>query len=135
MAYGDGPAVHVELVHGDAETVAAVDYLHRESFIEFPEIDVFDLQSVALEQFGHSEDWTDAHFVGFTAGDLEAAENHLVGDAPLVGTLTGHEQGGGSSVGQLRGIPCRYRTLSAVGIEVGLEREQCFERGLGAIAL
>src|SRR4051794_8259426 len=52
----------------------------------------------------------------------------------MIGTFARHQECGGSTVGKLRGVPCRDRTLTAVGIEVGLEREQAFERGVRAIA-
>ena len=81
MADGDRSAVHVQLVHGDAETIAAVDDLHGESFVEFPEIDIVDVKALALEQFGDGKYRADAHLVGFATGDLEAAENQLVRDA------------------------------------------------------
>ena len=77
MADGDGSAVHVELLHRDAQTVAAVNYLHGESFIEFPEINVFSFQTLAPQQPGYSKNWSDTHFIRFAAGDLEAAENQM----------------------------------------------------------
>ena len=40
MADGDRAAVDVEPIVGDAEPVAAVDHLHRERFVQLPEIDV-----------------------------------------------------------------------------------------------
>src|ERR1700730_9084798 len=46
-------AVHVELFRIDAQLVAAIDDLHRESFVQFPEVDIVDGQSVPLEQPGH----------------------------------------------------------------------------------
>src|ERR1043165_8028154 len=42
MAERDRPAVHVEPVIGDAELVAAVDHLHGEGLVEFPQVDVRD---------------------------------------------------------------------------------------------
>ncbi len=93
MADGNRSAIHVEFVHGDAEPVAAIDDLDGESFVEFPEVDVFDFQSLALEQLGHGEDGADAHFIGLATGDLKAAENQFVGDAEFVGALARHEQG------------------------------------------
>ena len=44
VADGDGAAVDVEAIVGDAELVAAIDHLHRERFVELPEIDVVDLR-------------------------------------------------------------------------------------------
>src|SRR5215510_12561235 len=50
MAERDRATAHVELVVRDAELVAAVDHLHREGFVELPEIDVRDGLARALEQ-------------------------------------------------------------------------------------
>ena len=69
VADRNGTAVHVELLRIDAQTVAAVDHLDSESFVEFPEIDVFDLEALALQQFRNGKDRADAHFIGFAAGD------------------------------------------------------------------
>src|ERR1700690_879598 len=127
MANRDRSAIHIELVHGDAETVATVNYLDSESLVEFPEIDVFHFQSLSPQQFRYGKHRADAHFIGFATCDLEAAENQLIRDTEFVGPQARHEEGGGSTVGKLGRISCRYRTLTAVGIKVGLEREQSFQ--------
>src|ERR1700742_2783303 len=56
MADRNRAAVDVELVGIDAELVAAIDHLDRKGFIEFPEIDVVDLQAVALEPPRYGDD-------------------------------------------------------------------------------
>src|SRR5262249_38955793 len=45
---GDRAAVRVELVHGNAELVAAVDDLRREGLVELPHVDVVHLEPGAL---------------------------------------------------------------------------------------
>src|SRR6185295_1849343 len=40
MADRDRAAIDVEPVHRDAELVGAIEHLHRERLVEFPEIDV-----------------------------------------------------------------------------------------------
>src|SRR4051812_2836186 len=104
MADGNGAAVHVQLVHWDAEAIAAINYLHRKCFVEFPEIDIVNFQALALKQFGDGEYRADAHLVGFATGDLEAAKNQLIRDTELIGAFARHEESGGSSVGKLRGV-------------------------------
>src|ERR1700754_3533277 len=42
MADGDRAAIDVQLFRIDAELVAAVDHLHRECLVQFPQIDVVD---------------------------------------------------------------------------------------------
>ena len=40
------PPFTLSLAGIDSQAVAAVDHLHRERLVQFPEVDVFDLQSV-----------------------------------------------------------------------------------------
>src|SRR6266852_5999976 len=135
MAYRDRSAIDIELFHGNAETVAAVNNLNCESFVEFPKVDVVDLEVLTPEQFGNGKHRANAHFVGLAAGDLEAAKDELVRNVEFIGTLARHKKCGGGSVRELRRVPCRHRALSAVGIEMRFQREQSFQRGVGTIAL
>src|SRR5581483_954353 len=56
MADRDRSAVDVQFFRVDAELVAAVDDLDGECFVQLPEIDVADLESMTLEQPGHGVD-------------------------------------------------------------------------------
>src|SRR5207248_10319616 len=47
---GDGAAVDVEAVVGDAEAIAAVDDLHREGHVQLPQPDVVEADPGALEK-------------------------------------------------------------------------------------
>jgi len=49
VADGDRAAVDVEQLVGNAQLVAAVDYLHGEGLVQLPQADVVHLQAVALE--------------------------------------------------------------------------------------
>src|SRR5205085_10886862 len=49
MANRDRAAIDVELFRIDPELVAAIDDLHRECFVQLPEIDIVDLKSMTLE--------------------------------------------------------------------------------------
>src|SRR5262245_3181717 len=64
---GDGPAVDVEVLHRNAQLVAAVHRLAGESFVELPEADVVHLEPLPLEQERYRKHWTDPHFVGLAA--------------------------------------------------------------------
>src|ERR1700730_1981882 len=75
MTDRDRTAVHVELFRIDAELVAAIDHLHREGFVQFPEIDIVDLETMTLEKPRHGVDRADPHLVGFTTCRDEAAED------------------------------------------------------------
>ena len=87
VADRDRAAVDVELVVRDAELVAAVDHLHGEGLVQLPQVDVVDLQAVALEQPRHREDRADAHLVRLAAGDAEAAEDAERREPALLGEL------------------------------------------------
>ena len=45
----DRAAIDVELFRIDPELVAAIDHLYREGLVQFPEVDIVDLESVPLE--------------------------------------------------------------------------------------
>src|SRR6516162_4993662 len=49
MADGDGAAVDIQFFGIDAQAVAAVDNLHGERLVKFPQVDVVDFEAVALE--------------------------------------------------------------------------------------
>src|SRR3569623_2855311 len=67
MANRDRAAVDVVLGGIDAELVARVEALAGEGLVELPEIDVVDLQAVALQELRHREDRADAHLVRLAA--------------------------------------------------------------------
>src|SRR5262249_13286611 len=77
MADGDRAAVRIELVHGDAELVAAVDHLRGEGLVQLPHADVLELDAGPLEQLRNRVHGPDAHLVGLAAGYGEAAEDQL----------------------------------------------------------
>src|SRR5262249_54027127 len=57
----DGAAINIETLIGDAELVAAIDYLAGECFVQFPQADIVHLQPVALEQFRNRVHRSDTH--------------------------------------------------------------------------
>jgi hypothetical protein len=89
----------------DAELVAAVDDLHGEGLVEFPQADVVDLQAVARSSsLGIGEDRADAHLVRLAAGDGEAAEDAERLEAALLGELRVHHHAGRGAVRELAGV-------------------------------
>src|SRR5690606_40864700 len=86
----DGAAVDVEPFPGNAELVAAVDDLHGERLVEFPDADVLDLEAGLLEQLRHSKYGADAHLVGLATDDLETAVNAERLQAALLRFLVVH---------------------------------------------
>src|SRR6266478_5075135 len=88
----------------DAELVARIEALAGERLVEFPQIDIPDLQAMTLQQLRHREDWADAHFVRLTArrrpGD-EAAERM---ESALFGILGFHQHHGRCAIRKLAGV-------------------------------
>src|SRR5882757_1972916 len=68
MADRDRAAIDVVLLGIDAELVARIEALAGKRLVEFPEVDVADLQPVALQQLRHRVDRSDTHFVRLAAG-------------------------------------------------------------------
>src|SRR3954467_3306727 len=104
MADRDGAAVHVEALVRDTELVAAVHHLYGERLVQLPQVDVRHLLAGRLQELRHGEHWADAHLVGLTTGDREAAI-----DAkrlqPSPGSFSGtHDDRRGSAVGELAGV-------------------------------
>src|SRR6202012_2229670 len=64
MADRDRAAVDVVLLRIDAEPVARIKTLAGEGLVELPDVDIVDLQPMALEQLRHGEHRSDTHLVG-----------------------------------------------------------------------
>jgi hypothetical protein len=82
MADRDRAAVDVEPVHRDARLVGAVENLHRERLVEFPEVDVGDRRPRRFKHLRHGEHRADAHLVGLAAADREAEEAARAASGP-----------------------------------------------------
>src|SRR2546422_5900658 len=104
---GDRAAVDVQPLVRDAEPVAAVDHLHGERLVQFPQTNVFHFQPGAREQSRHGEHRADAHFVRLAAGYREAAENPKRSQVALFGELRVHDDAGGGAVGELARVSGR----------------------------
>ena len=104
MADGDGTAVDVEAIVGNAKLVAAVDHLHGKSLVQFPQADVLDFLAGPLQQLGDGEHRPDAHFIGFAPGDGETAEDTHRLQSLLRGHAVAHEDLHRSPVRKLAGI-------------------------------
>ena len=126
MADRNRAAVDVQSLHRNAQRIRAVQHLHRERFVEFPQADVVDAQARALQQFRHREYRADAHFVGLAAGHREAAEDAQRLQAALFGQRGAHHYRGGTAVGELAGVACgdhaagRRRADAAHGFQCGV---------------
>src|ERR1700716_4057778 len=74
MTHGNGAAVDVQPLIGNAQLISAVEDLAGEGLVQFPQIDVADLVAGTLQEARYRINGTDAHLVGLAAGDGEAAE-------------------------------------------------------------
>src|SRR5690606_37758428 len=104
MSDRDRAAVDVEALVRDAEFVHAIQHLHGEGLVEFPQADVVDGEPGPLQQLGHREHRADAHLVGLAAGDRVAAEHAQRRDAPARRGRGRHQHGGRGAVGELAGV-------------------------------
>src|SRR5471030_2923511 len=63
MTNGNRPAVDVVFRVVDFQSIAAVEALGGKRFVELPQVDISDLQTLGLEQLRHREHRADAHFI------------------------------------------------------------------------
>ena len=132
VADRDGAAVDVEQIVRDAEFVGAVEHLHRERLVQFPQADVLDLKAEAFEQLGHRIDRADAHFVGLGAGDrhsevaaerLEAATAAKRGLEPLgryVGMAVAGTEPDEMGIGPVFAVPKLLERFGLKPSDIGL---------------
>jgi hypothetical protein len=132
MAHRDRAAVHVEPVHRDAKTALAIEGLGSEGLVEFPEVDVLDLEAMALQQAGHGVDRAYSHFVGGAARHGHAAERAQRFEIGALGVAGFHQHAGGGTVGQLRGVA---RGDEPVRTHDGRQARQAVGGGRGAVAV
>src|SRR5690606_6257636 len=132
VADRDRAAVDVVDVGIDAEGVAAVEALAREGLVELPQVDVVDLQALALEQPGNREDGADAHLVRLAAGDRPALERAHGLQAATLGLPGLHDHHGGRAVRELAGVAGGDELVGALD---RLQLGQAFEGGVRTVAL
>src|SRR5580693_1511403 len=87
MADSDRAAVDVVFLGIDTELVTRIEALAGERFVQLPDVDVADLQAMALQQLRHGVDRTDAHLIRFATGRGPGHEaTHRI-EAALFGVL------------------------------------------------
>src|SRR5439155_9443880 len=124
----DRAAIDVELFRVDPELVAAIDHLHREGLVQFPEINIVDLESVSLEQAGNGMDRADTHFVRFTTRRNEAAEDTERLQPFLRRELVAHDHSGTGAVRELARIAAGNGEAWPLG---WLDASKTLGRGIG----
>ena len=130
MADRDRTAVDVEALVGDAEPVAAIEHLHRERLVQFPQTDVVDREAEALQQLRHCKHRSDAHLVGLGARDRHAdiAAQRLQDRALRPAGF--HHDAGRRAIGELAGVARGDRAVRRTGFSAG----EAVERRFGAVA-
>src|SRR6185437_14735658 len=132
MADCERAAIDIVLGRIDAELVARIEALARESLVQLPDIDVVDLQALALQQLRHGVDRADSHLVRLAARGGPGHETSHRIEAALLGILGFHQHDRGGAVGELAGISggdVFARPLHR------LELGEAFHGRLGTIAL
>ena len=85
--------------------IAAIERLNREDFIQLPQADVINPQSVALEQPGDGVDRSEPHLFRTAPCDGDAAVPPKRRAAAPGCLIAGQEDAGGGAVGELAGVP------------------------------
>src|SRR4051812_20226748 len=132
MADRDRAAVDVVLLRIDAELVARIEALAGEGFVELPEVDVIDLEAVALQQLRHGEDRPDAHLVRLAARRRPGHEAAHRVEAALLGVLGFHQNDGRRAIRELAGIAGGDELARALD---RLELGKAFQGGFRTVAL
>ena len=115
----NGTAIDIEPIIRNAELVATVNDLHGEGFVQLPQVDVFDFQAGALEQFRHGEHRTDTHFVRLTASHRKSAK-HAYGCKTFAGRqLVAHDELCRGTVGELTGVARRNNAAFKSWFDIG----------------
>ena len=132
MTDGNGTTVDIELLHGDAQFLLAVDHLHRKGLVQLPQADIIHGEAKALQQRWHGKDRTNTHLIGLTASHHDAAHDTQRGNVLFLGHIAAHDHAGRSTIGQLGGVAGGDESL---GTHHGVQLFQSIQRGLWPVAL
>ncbi|KAJ6437775.1 NAD(P)-binding domain [Purpureocillium lavendulum] len=101
---GDGAALGVDLVVGDAELVGGPQALRGKGLVDLVDVDVVAVDAGEVEGLGDGLPGALAHEEGLDADDGGADVLADDGLAELLGGVTAHEEDGGGAVGDLAGV-------------------------------
>ena len=118
MADGDGAAVDVEAVAGNAQLVAAINHLHGKGLVQLPQVDVVHGQAQARQHLGDGEHRANAHLVGLTTGHGKAQEAAQRCQAFLLRQRFAHHHAGAGAVGELARVAGRNQAAGHGGAQV-----------------
>ncbi len=134
MPDGDRTAVHIENVLRNPEAITTIDHLHGKSLVQFPHVDVADLEILPLQKLGNCEPGTDAPLIRLASSHGETAEYQAVRNPQLVRALARHQQRRRCAVGKLGRVARGNRAFTDLGIEVRFQSQQTFEGRIRTIA-
>ena len=124
VANRDRAAGHIEFFRIDAEPVPAMENLRGERLIQFPQVDIIDLQTMRLEKFRHGKHRANAHFVGITPGNGDAAKHSKRLEAAALRLGAPHDDECRGAVGKLRRIAGGYEPTLGYLLPVAEDRLQ-----------
>lgn len=101
MTKSDGTASLIEFVIWYAELFNAVGGLTGEGLVDFPGIDVSDVEATLLEGLGNGNSWADTHDLWRNSSDLVRKDSTKDWKAELVGVGSSCEENDCSSIGKL----------------------------------
>lgn len=104
MTEGNSSTSGVHLLVGQFQGVLAVDGHRGKGLVDFDDVEVVNGEVVFPEELGDGDRWADTHDPRGEAGDSGADELGEDGLAELDSAGSLHEEDGGGSVGDLRGV-------------------------------
>lgn len=104
VAEGDGAALGVDFLHGEAELVGAPEALGGEGLVDLEDVDVVLGEAGELEDLGDGLPGAEAHEQGLDADDGGGDELAEDGLAEALGGAAAHHEHGGGAVADLRGV-------------------------------
>src|SRR5215212_7155959 len=115
VAQGDGAAVDVDAFGVEAQRLDDGERLCGEGFVQFDDINVFELEAGDLQDLRDGVDGADAHLLGRAAGRGVGDEARQRLQVQLPRALVRHDDGRGRAVRHLRRVARRNRTLRVEG--------------------
>ena len=104
MTHRNRAAVDVERIRRNAQRVAAIQHLHRKGFVEFPQVNIADLQAQARQHFRHRDHRANAHLIGLTARHRKAQKTPQRLQPALLHQPLVHYHHRTRAVGELAGV-------------------------------
>ena len=119
VTHGNGAAVHIQQLRGNAQFVAAIKHLHRKGFVQFPQVDVLDGQAQTLQHLGDGIHRANAHFIGLTTCHSKTQESAQGLEVVFGCVVFTGDHTSACAIGKLRGIASRHHTTGHGWFDAG----------------